>query len=107
MSDLFPNLGRNGERLNKAPADVMVDGGVGADRVSMFGMPESSGVGGVEFNFIPHSRTPPPAPGKGKKNKGGRKKSKVSRRLTKRKDRRKHSRTHRKKRKGSKTHRKH
>ena len=35
--------------------------------------------------------------------KGGRKKSKVSRRLTKRKDRRKH----RKKRKGSKTRRKH
>jgi hypothetical protein len=69
MSNLFPNLGRHGERLDKSPADVMVDGGVGADRVSMFSLPDPSGVGGVfhQVNFIPHKLTPPPAPGKGKK----------------------------------------
>ena len=52
----------------------MVDGGVGADRVSMFTHPESSGVGGVEFNFRPHKLTPPPAPVK--KSKGGKKNQK-------------------------------
>ena len=101
MSNLFPNLGRNGERLKKTPTDFMRDDGVGPEavRVSMVSKPDPTGVL-EEVDFIPHSRTPPPAPGK--KSKGGKKKSKVSRRLTKRKDRRKH----RKKRKGSKTLRK-
>lgn len=99
MSDLFPNLGRGAERLKKSPVDFMTDDGVGPEavRINMVSKPDPTGVL-EEVDFIPHKRTPPPAPGK-----GGRKKSKVSKRLTKRKDRRKH----RKKRKGSKTRRKH
>ena len=103
MSNLFPNLGRDGARLDTTPVDVMVDDGVGPEavRISTVSKPDPSGVGGLfhEVEFIHHKLTPPPAPGKGKKTKGGRKKSKVSRRLTKRK--------HRKKGKGLKTRRKH
>tara|TARA_Y100000591_G_C21845289_1_gene708341 strand:- start:2103 stop:3251 length:1149 start_codon:yes stop_codon:yes gene_type:complete len=96
MSDLYPNLGRDGQILDiAAAADVLVDGGVVADRVSMYTNPEPTGVLGDEFNFRAHNRTPPPAPKKEKKNKGGRKKSKVSRRLTKRKKTRKHKKTRR------------
>lgn len=68
----FPDLGRNGEMLDKAPVDVMVDGGVGAARVSMSSQPDASGVGGIlhQVNFIPHKLKAPPAPGK--KKMGGR-----------------------------------
>ena len=68
----FPDLGRNGEVLDTAPGDDMVDGGVGAARVSASSLPDTSGVGGIlhQVNFFPHSLTPPPAPGK--KKKGGR-----------------------------------
>ena len=105
MSDLYPDLGRDGEMLDMAAAaDVLRDGPVGTHmiRVSAHAQPDPSGVAytnQINTQFNPHSLRPPPAPasGKGKKTKGGRKKSKVSRRLTKRK--------RGKKRKGSKTRR--
>ena len=110
MSDLYPDLGRDGEMLDiAAAADVLRDGPVGTHmiRVSAHAQPDPSGVAytnQINTQFNPHSLRPPPAPAsaKGKKTKetkGGRKKSKVSRRLTKRK--------RGKKRKGSKTRRKH
>ena len=98
MSDLFPNLGRGAERLKKSPVDFMTDDGIGPEavRVSMVSKPDPTGVL-EEVDFIPHKLKPPPAPGK-----GGRKKSKVSRRFTKHK----HKRTYRKKQKKRKTQKK-
>ena len=108
MSDLYPDLGTDGEMLDMAAAaDVLRDGPVGTHmiRVSAHAQPDPTGVAytnQINTQFNPHSLRPPPAPasGKGKKTKetkGGRKKSKVSRR--------KHTGKYRKKRKGSKTRR--
>ena len=81
MSDLYPDLGRDGRILDiAAAADVMVDDGVGPEavRVSVCAQPDTTGVAhtnDINTEFIPHSRKAPPAPKtkKEKKNKGGRK----------------------------------
>jgi hypothetical protein len=83
MSDLYPDLGRDGRILDiAAAADVMVDDGVGPEavRISTHAQPDTTGVAhthDINTEFIPHSRKAPPAPKtkKEKKNKGGKKKS--------------------------------
>lgn len=107
QNDPIPPRGaRHGWNMDKARADNLTRV---IPTVGFSALPDSSGVAHpseIAGTFkLKKNVKMPAAPGK--KNKGGRKKSKVSRRLTKRKDRRKHCRTHRKKRKGSKTRRKH
>lgn len=91
MSDLYPDLGTDGEMLDMAAAaDVLRDGPVGTHmiRVSAHAQPDPTGVAHtheINTEFRENSRKAPPAPasGKGKKTKktkGGRKKSKATKR---------------------------